>query len=159
MDGYDTSPPYASRYDHYEEGGEEGSSWGAIAFAAVIIFVIIAALVYYYFYYQPPTPGPNPNPAPGSNASFQWAIRQGTSQTTDTWTAGAGQAYRVNPSATGAFALNLNAPASAAGQQFLIINESAATVRVNAPGNNYAMNPRSNSSAIWMSQTQVNQLY
>lgn len=149
-------PSYHGEYGRYEEQPEESSSWTGIAIVAVIIFIIIGAIVYYYFFYDP---DPGPNPTPGTNGSFQWTIRQGAATTTDTWTASAGNAYRVSTSATGTFVLTLGAPAGAYGQQFLIINESAATVRVNAPGSSYTMNPRSNSSAVWMSQTQVNQLF
>lgn len=161
MNGYNSPVTHRSEYGRYrEEPEEEGSgSWAGIAIAGVIILIIIGALVYYYFFYNPPPPNPGPTPPGGSNTAFQWTFRDGTSQTADTWTAGAGQAYRVNTTATGTFTLTLNAPAEAVGQQFLIINQSAASIRVIAPGTTYTVNPRSNSSAVWMSQTVVNELY
>lgn len=135
----------------YEEQ-EGGSSEGIIIVVLVIVFVVIGALVYYYYFY-------NPTGGPTTSGNFQWTIKSSTATTSDTWLAAAGQAYQMNPAATGNFILTLTAPTTALGQEFLIINQSKASIRVNAPGITYVVNNNSNSSAIWMSQTVVNVLY
>lgn len=154
---YYTNNPYEGSYGGgvstaVAQPEEEGSSAG-IWIIAVIVILVILGLILWFFY------GGGGTTTPTSNSGMVWTIVNGAGTTSDTFTAAAGQAYYTASGATGNFALQVVAPANAKGQQFLIINDSAATITGTIQGGSpIAVAPRRSYLGVWLSATAVNQI-